>query len=140
MATFNMNALQVKSKSNPAAGKDEKKAAKFRAGNLEIVIRDATTGETVVEAVLKPQGFKAGPVKKKEPNGPQHGGVGWYGQVTSESGGLYRGIGINGGLRISLDGLKFDPTDTVDIRTDEEKAVDADLEAQAALEAETSEE
>lgn len=113
MATF--NASQLRNKENKSDTDDlVGKTATFKAHALCVTITDAETGETVLETTMEPRGFKA---KKDGRSGKIQGGVGWYASVTGENCGEYgpESMPVSAGLRISLDGIKVSPTDTVNL-------------------------
>ncbi len=118
MATF--NASQLQNQDNKQAGDDlVGKQATFKAHALAVTIKDAETGEIVMETTLEPRGFKA---KKDGRSGQIRGGVGWYASVTGEACGEYAGMPVSAGLRLSLDGIKLSPDDTVNLIPEGESA------------------
>lgn len=83
----------------------------FSAETLTCIIT-RPNGEVVAELDLEPRAFKVNPKSGK-------GGVGWYAALAPrndvDDGGSYRGIGVNGGIRLSVAGLKIGSGDEVDL-------------------------
>ena len=122
MATF--NASQLQNRDNKSDADDlVGKAATFKAHALAVTIKDAETGEIVMETTLEPRGFKA---KLDKRSGKIQGGVGWYASVSGEDCGEYSNgeevMPVSAGLRLSLDGIKVSPLDTVNLIPDGESA------------------
>ncbi len=89
------------------------KGATFLADTLTLTITDPS-GNVVLQAPMSPRGFKA---KEDKRNGKVKGGCGWYAAPKASDGGSYQGIPVNGGFRLSLDGVKLSPDQTVDLRS-----------------------
>lgn len=111
------NSQQLAERSNKTTDDDEVgKTATFKAHALCVTITDAETGAIVLETTMEPRGFKA---KKDKRSGKIQGGVGWYASVTGEDCGIYndgvRDLPVSAGLRISLDGVKLPPADSVNL-------------------------
>ena len=111
MAKLNMAAIQARASGNSETPDPTKEKATFRASNLAIQITDQDTGEVVIDGVMTPRGFTA----KSKADGTKLGGVGWYLDARGDHCGTYRGLPVNAGMRVSLDGLKVSPSDVVDL-------------------------
>lgn len=106
---------------NPDTDSDADPRGSFKAETLTCTIT-RPCGEVVAELALAPRAFKPSAKSGK-------GGVGWYAPLqprTEENydGGLYRGVGVNGGIRLSLAGLKIGPNDSVDLTPSDESSGD----------------
>jgi hypothetical protein len=111
MAKFNKSSLLNNPNTN---SKDmEPNPAKFLADTLTITVT-RPDGSVVLETEVQPRGFKP----KQAKNGIYTATVGWYSDVRGDDCGSYEGFPVSGGLRLSLQGVKVQPGDIVDLSDD----------------------
>jgi len=85
--------------------------AEFKADTLTVTIA-RPDGTIVAEVEMEPRGFKA---KENGNTKRTVGGVGWYADMRGDNLGQYGAFKVNGGLRLSLDGVKVEPGTIVDL-------------------------
>jgi hypothetical protein len=112
--TLTLSSLTAEINSPKANAEDER--ATFKADDLTVTVTDPE-GNVVMTATLEPRGFKA---KQDKRSGRLLGGIGWYGDIRGDSRGEYKGLPLSGGLRISVDGVKVQPGDVVDLTGSDE--------------------
>ena len=113
MAKFNAATLRARATVADAAENPSEKAD-FIADILTVTVT-RPDGTVVMEAEMEPRGFKAKEVKSGPTKGQMLGGVGWYAAVTAKEGGAYDDFPLQAGLRISLDGVKLNPSDSLNL-------------------------
>lgn len=121
---FDANALRATTAGTPTT--TDKPKATFLADTLEIVVRSKLTGEVVLECDVEPRGFGAKEVTSGPNKGKMMGGVGWYGDVRADNCGTYQDFPVSAGLRLSLDGIKIPPSDTIDLRSEKDDGDEGD--------------
>lgn len=114
MANMTLKDLQVMAEGTGSNESEQEPRGEFLADTLTATITDAS-GNVVGTVELEPRAFKP-----REKNGRLQGGVGWYANIAKKDGLVYRGVPLSGGLRVSLDKLKFGVNDKIDLRTDQE--------------------
>ena len=112
MATINLDNLKDALNKAVAAKADDSDGRDFRAPYLTCCILDPD-GNEVGSIEMEPRAFK--------PKDDGQGGIGWDASFAKRDKLSFRGLPLNGGLRVSVDKLKIGPGDLVDIRNETER-------------------